>query len=87
VNGGSNASSNLGTQPESRAAPAGAGSLIDSDSGRVSYVGSDGSNRDGRIHRHEAMGRIWLGGGWQEMCSGEQALGQAFAAVYVEPGA
>jgi integrating conjugative element protein (TIGR03752 family) len=83
----SNAQQYLGTQALITAAGAGAASLIDSDSGRVSYVGSDGSIGTVGITANEAMGRI-LAGGVQEMSQWVNKLyGQAFAAVYVEPGA
>jgi integrating conjugative element protein (TIGR03752 family) len=53
----------------------------------VSYVGSDGSLGTVGISSNEAMGRI-LAGGVQEMSQWVNRLyGQAFAAVYVEPGA
>jgi integrating conjugative element protein (TIGR03752 family) len=83
----SNAQQYLGTQGLVTAAGAGAASLIDSDSGRVSYVNSDGSLGTVGISGNEAMGRI-LAGGVQEMSQWVNKLyGQAFAAVYVEPGA
>lgn len=82
----SNAQQYLGTQALITAAGAGAASLIDSDSGRMSYIGSDGSLGTVGITANEAMGRI-LGGGVQEMSQWVNKLyGQAFAAVYVEPG-
>ncbi len=62
-------------------------SLIESDSGRASYVGADGSIGSVGISGQEAVGRI-LAGGVQEMSSWVNKLyGQAFAAVYVQPGA
>ena len=83
----SNAQQYLGTQALITAAGAGAASLIDSDSGRMSYVNSDGSIGTVGITGNEAMGRI-LAGGVQEMSQWVNKLyGQAFAAVYVEPGA
>ncbi len=83
----SNAQQYLGTQALITAAGAGAASLIDSDSGRMSYIGSDGSLGTVGITANEAMGRI-LAGGVQEMSQWVNKLyGQAFAAVYVEPGA
>ncbi len=83
----SNAQQYLGTQALITAAGAGAASLIDSDSGRMSYIGSDGSIGTVGITANEAMGRI-LAGGVQEMAQWVNKLyGQAFAAVYVEPGA
>lgn len=83
----SNAQQYLGTQALITAAGAGAASLIDSESGRMSYVGSDGSLGTVGISGNEAIGRI-LAGGVQEMSQWvNQLYGQAFAAVYVEPGA
>jgi integrating conjugative element protein (TIGR03752 family) len=84
----SNAQQYLGTQALITAAGAGAASLIKSDSGQMSYVsGSNGSIGTVGISGNEAMGRI-LAGGVQEMSQWVNKLyGQAFAAVYVEPGA
>ncbi len=83
----SNAQQYLGTQALITAAGAGVASLIESDSGRASYVGSDGSIGTVGISGQEAVGRI-LAGGVQEMSSWVNKLyGQAFAAVYVQPGA
>ncbi|HBP4922300.1 TPA: TIGR03752 family integrating conjugative element protein [Pseudomonas aeruginosa] len=83
----SNAQQYLGTQALITAAGAGAASLIESDSGRSSYVGADGSIGTVGITGQEAVGRI-LAGGVQEMSSWVNKLyGQAFAAVYVQPGA
>lgn len=83
----SNAQQYLGTQALITAAGAGAASLIDSDSGRMAYIGSDGSLSSVGISANEAMGRI-LAGGVQDMSQWVNKLyGQAFAAVYVAPGA
>ena len=83
----SNAQQYLGTQALITAAGAGAASLIDSDSGRMSYIGSDGSLGTVGISGNEAMGRI-LAGGVQDMSQWVNKLyGQAFAAVYVQPSA
>lgn len=83
----SNAQQYLGSQALITAAGAGAASLIDSDSGQMSYVGADGSLGTVGITGNEAMGRI-LAGGVQEMSQWVNKLyGQAFAAVYVQPGA
>ncbi|HZF83483.1 MAG TPA: TIGR03752 family integrating conjugative element protein, partial [Burkholderiaceae bacterium] len=83
----SNAQQYLGTQALITAAGAGAASLIDSDSGRMAYVGADGSIGTVGISANEAMGRI-LAGGVQDMSQWVNKLyGQAFAAVYVKPGA
>jgi integrating conjugative element protein (TIGR03752 family) len=83
----SNARQYLSTQALITAAGAGAASAIDSDTGRVSYIGSDGSLGTVGITGDEAMGRI-LAGGVQEMSQWVNDLyGQAFAAIYVEPGA
>ncbi|MAC35364.1 TIGR03752 family integrating conjugative element protein [Parahaliea mediterranea] len=83
----SNAQQYLGTQALITAAGAGAASMIDSDSGRMSYIGSDGSLGTVGISANEAMGQI-LAGGVQDMSQWVNKLyGQAFAAVYVQPGA
>lgn len=67
---------------------AGAASLIKSDNGSVAVVAnSNGSLGTVGISGNEAMGRI-LAGGVQEMSQWVNKLyGQAFAAVYVQPGA
>ena len=84
----SNAQQYLGTQALITAAGAGAASLIKSDNGNVAFVGN-GNGQLGTvgISGNEAMGRI-LAGGVQEMSQWVNKLyGQAFAAVYVPPGA
>lgn len=83
----SNAQQYLGTQALITAAGAGAASLIKSDNG-TAFV-SNGNNTLGTvgISSDEAMGRI-LSSGVQDMSQWVNKLyGQAFAAVYVEPGA
>jgi integrating conjugative element protein (TIGR03752 family) len=83
----SNAQQYLGSQALITAAGAGVASLIKSDSGRMSYVGSDGSVGTVGISGQEAVGQI-LAGGVKEMSNWVNKLyGQAFAAVYVQPGA
>jgi len=83
----SNAQQYLGTQALITAAGAGVASLIDSDSGQASYMSRDGSVGTVGIGANEAMGRI-LAGGVQDMSAWVNKLyGQAFAAVYVKPGA
>ena len=83
----SNAQQYLGSQALITAAGARVASLIDSDSGQVSYMSSDGSIGTVGIGANEAMGRI-LAGGVQDMSAWVNKLyGQAFAAVYVKPGA
>ncbi|MBN3848532.1 TIGR03752 family integrating conjugative element protein [Paraburkholderia sp. Ac-20342] len=84
----SNAQQYLGTQALITAAGAGAASLIKSDNGNVAMVaGSNGQLGTVGISGNEAMGRI-LAGGVQEMSQWVNKLyGQAFAAVYVQPGA
>jgi integrating conjugative element protein (TIGR03752 family) len=86
----SNAEQYLGSQMLITAAGAGAASLVDSKSANVSYL-SSGANGNTLgtvgITGNEAMGRI-LAGGVQEMSQWVNKLyGQAFAAVYVPPGA
>ncbi|MDM5017721.1 TIGR03752 family integrating conjugative element protein [Pseudomonas aeruginosa] len=83
----SNAQQYLGSQALITAAGAGVASLIESDSGRMSYVGSDGSIGTVGITGQEAVGQI-LAGGVRDMSAWVNKLyGQAFAAVYVQPGA
>ncbi|QCG68282.1 TIGR03752 family integrating conjugative element protein [Pseudomonas veronii] len=83
----SNAQQYLGSQALITAAGAGVASLIDSDSGQMSYVGADGSIGTMGISSNEAMGRI-LAGGVRDMADWVNKLyGQAFAAIYVQPGA
>ncbi|MBK3845837.1 TIGR03752 family integrating conjugative element protein [Stutzerimonas xanthomarina] len=83
----SNAQQYLGTQALITAAGAGVASLIDSDSGQASYMSNDGSIGTVGIGANEAMGRI-LAGGVQDMSAWVNRLyGQAFAAVFVKPGA
>jgi len=84
----SNAQQYLGSQALITAAGAGAASLIKSDNGNVAVVSNgNGSLGTVGISGNEAMGRI-LAGGVQEMSQWVNKLyGQAFAAVYVAPGA
>ncbi|MBI6567058.1 TIGR03752 family integrating conjugative element protein [Pseudomonas synxantha] len=83
----SNAQQYLGSQALITAAGAGVASLIESDSGRMSYVGSDGAIGTVGISGQEAVGQI-LAGGVRDMSNWVNKLyGQAFAAVYVQPGA
>ncbi|MBF5004177.1 TIGR03752 family integrating conjugative element protein [Diaphorobacter caeni] len=83
----SNAQQYLGSQALITAAGAGVASLIESDSGRMSYVGSDGTIGTVGISGQEAVGQI-LAGGVRDMSNWVNKLyGQAFAAVYVQPGA
>lgn len=83
----SNAQQYLGTQALVTAAGAGVASLIESDSSQMSYAGADGSIGTVGISDNEAVGRI-LAGGVQDMSQWVNRLyGQAFAAVYVQPGA
>ena len=83
----SNAQQYLGSQALITAAGAGVASLIDSDSGQMSYVGADGSIGSVGISGNEAVGRI-LAGGVRDMADWVNKLyGQAFAAIYVKPGA
>ncbi len=85
----SNAQQYLGTQALITAAGAGAASLIKSDNGSVAVVSSGGNGSIGTvgISGNEAMGRI-LAGGVQDMSQWINKLyGQAFAAIYVKPGA
>lgn len=83
----SNAQQYLGSQALITAAGAGVASLLDTSSGQLSYVNSNGAIGTVGIGANEAMGRI-LAGGVQDMSQWVNKLyGQAFAAVYVKPGA
>lgn len=84
----SNAQQYLGSQTLITAAGAGVASLIKSDDGSVAVVAnSNGSLGTVGISGNEAMGRI-LAGGVRDMADWVNKLyGQAFAAVYVRPGA
>lgn len=85
----SNAAQYLGSEMLITAAGAGAASLIRSNSANVSYISGTNGNTLGTvgITGNEAMGRI-LAGGVQEMSQWVNKLyGQAFAAIYVPPGA
>ena len=84
----SNAQQYLGSQALITAAGAGAASLIKSDNGSVAVVANNnGSLGTVGISGNEAMGRI-LAGGVRDMADWVNKLyGQAFAAVYVRPGA
>ena len=84
----SNAQQYLGSQALITAAGAGAASLIKSDNGSVAVVAnSSGSLGTVGISGNEAMGRI-LAGGVRDMADWVNKLyGQAFAAIYVQPGA
>ncbi|CAJ0723217.1 TIGR03752 family integrating conjugative element protein [Ralstonia pickettii] len=84
----SNAQQYLGSQALITAAGAGAASLIKSNNGSVAVVAnSNGSLGTVGISGNEAMGRI-LAGGVRDMADWVNKLyGQAFAAVYVQPGA
>lgn len=84
----SNAQQYLGSQALITAAGAGAASLIESDNGSVAVVANNnGSLGTVGISGNEAMGRI-LAGGVRDMADWVNKLyGQAFAAIYVQPGA
>ena len=85
----SNAEQYLTSQMLITAAGAGAASLIKSDNANTAFVAGTNGNVLGTvgISGSEAMGRI-LAGGVQEMSQWVNKLyGQAFAAVYVKPGA
>lgn len=83
----SNAQQYLTSQSLITAAGAGAASLIDSDSGNLSYFSPNGTLGTVGISGNEAVGRI-LAAGVQDISQWvRQLYGQAFAAVYVPPGA
>ncbi len=84
-----NAEQYLGTQALITAAGAGAAALIPKGDNNYSFVGSSNGQTLGTvgISGNEAMGQI-LAGGVQEMSQWVNKLyGQAFAAIYVPPGA
>ncbi|NUT69391.1 TIGR03752 family integrating conjugative element protein [Pseudomonas corrugata] len=82
----SNAQQYLGSQALITAAGVGAASLIKSDNATV-YAGSGGAMSTVGISGGEAMNRL-LASGVQDISQWVNKLyGQAFAAVYVEPGA
>ncbi|WP_110972535.1 TIGR03752 family integrating conjugative element protein [Pseudomonas huaxiensis] len=84
----SNAQEYLGSQALITAAGAATATLIQSQSSGTAYIanGTGGIGQVG-IPASEAMGRV-LGNGVQEMSQWVNKLyGQAFAAIYVEPGA
>ena len=83
----SNAQQYLGTQALITAAGAGAASLIKDDDGSFSYMGSDGSMGQVGISGNEAVGQVLMGGVRDMSQWVNKLYGQAFAAVYVEPGA
>lgn len=85
----SNAQQYLTSQALITAAGAGAASFIKSDNGSASFITGSNGNVVGTvgISGNEAMGRI-LAGGVQDMSQWINKLyGQAFAAVFVRPGA
>ncbi|QVX40743.1 TIGR03752 family integrating conjugative element protein (plasmid) [Ralstonia solanacearum] len=85
----SNAAQYLGSQALITAAGAGAAALIPKGDSNYSYVSGGNGQTLGTvgISGNEAMGRI-LAGGVQDMSQWVNKLyGQAFAAVYVRPGA
>jgi len=84
----SNAEQYLGTQALITAAGAGAASFIQSNNGSTAIVAnSNGTLGTVGISGNEAMGRI-LAGGVRDMSEWINKLyGQAFAAIYVQPGA
>ena len=85
----SNARQYLTTQTLVTAAGAAAASLIDSDTGNLSFVrGSDGSSLGTvGITGDEAMGRVLAGGVHDVSQWVEKLYGQATAAIYVPPSA
>jgi integrating conjugative element protein (TIGR03752 family) len=84
----SNAQQYLGSQALITAAGAGAASLIKSDNGSVAVVAnSNGSLGTVGISGNEAMGRILAGGVRDTADWVSKLYGQAFAAIYVQPGA
>jgi integrating conjugative element protein (TIGR03752 family) len=84
----SNAAQYIGSQALITAAGAGAASLIKSDNTTSSYVSTSGSTLGtSGVSGNQAMGQI-LNSGVSDISAWVNKLyGQAFAAVYVEPGA
>lgn len=83
----SNAQQYLGTQALITAAGAGAASLVESDQGNFSYMNTDGTMGKVGISGNDAVGQILMGGVRDMSQWVNKLYGQAFAAVYVEPGA
>lgn len=83
----SNAQQYLSTQALITAAGAGAASLIKDENGNFNYTNADGTVGSVGITGNEAAGQILMGG-VRDMSNWVNKLyGEAFAAVYVEPGA
>ena len=83
----SNAQQYLTTQALITAAGAGAASLLKDDNGNFSYANSDGSVGTIGITSNEAAGQILMGGVRDMSRWVNKLYGEAFAAVYVQPGA
>jgi len=83
----SNAQQYLGTQMLITAAGAGAASLIKDEGGNYSYINSDGSIGTVGISGNEAVGQILMGGVRDMSQWVNKLYGEAFAAIYVPPGA
>ncbi len=83
----SNAAQYLGTQALITAAGAGAASLLKDDSGTFNYANSDGTVTSVGISGNEAMNQILMGGVRDMSKWVNRLYGEAFAAVYVQPGA
>jgi integrating conjugative element protein (TIGR03752 family) len=83
----SNAQQYLGTQALVTAAGAGAASLIKDESGNFSYANADGTVGAVGITGNEAAGQILMGGVRDISSWVNKLYGEAFAAVYVQPGA
>ncbi len=83
----SNAQQYLTTQALITAAGAGAASMIKDDSGNFSYANSDGTVGTVGITSNEAAGQILMGGVRDMSRWVNKLYGEAFAAVYVQPGA
>lgn len=83
----SNAQQYLTTQALITAAGAGAASLIKDENGNFSYANSDGTVGTVGITGNEAAGQILMGGVRDMSRWVNKLYGEAFAAVYVQPGA
>ncbi|RUS67745.1 hypothetical protein CUZ56_00222 [Saezia sanguinis] len=83
----SNAQQYLSTQALITAAGAGAASLIKDEGGNFSYANPDGTVGTVGITGNEAAGQILMGGVRDMSKWVNRLYGEAFAAVYVQPGA
>ncbi|CAK7008460.1 TIGR03752 family integrating conjugative element protein [Saezia sanguinis] len=83
----SNAQQYLSTQALITAAGAGAASLIKDEDGSFNYANSDGTVGTVGISSNQAAGQILMGGVRDMSRWVNKLYGEAFAAIYVQPGA